>query len=144
VTSRSPSTSAPTTPPPRPDLSALRDLAPSAGILLDFDGSLAEIVARPELATPVAGAREALATLVDLYRIVAIVTGRRSEEITPMLDAPGVRLLGVYGLEDVEHEPVSAALIGRVRAAAAPVPAPEDKRAAVAHRGRPTTVTRQI
>jgi trehalose 6-phosphate phosphatase len=109
-------------------------LAPDAGVLLDFDGSLAEIVARPELAEPVPGAREALASLVERYRVVAVVTGRRSEEIDRMLDAPGVRLLGVYGLEDAEHTPVSPSLLERTRAAAAVVPVAwvEDKGATVA------------
>jgi len=65
---------------------------------------------------------------------VAIVTGRRSEEIAGMLDAPGVRLLGVYGLEGVKHERVPDSLVERVRAAAAVVPAAwvENKGAAVA------------
>lgn len=51
-----------------------------------------------------------------------------------MLDAPGVRLLGVYGLQDVEHDPATAAFIDRVRAASAIVPAAwvEDKGAVVA------------
>lgn len=51
-----------------------------------------------------------------------------------MLDAPGVRLLGVYGLEDVKHERVPDSLVERVRAAAAVVPAAwvENKGAAVA------------
>lgn len=51
-----------------------------------------------------------------------------------MLDAPGVRLLGVYGLEDADHERVSGAFLERVRSAAAVVPVAwvEDKGAAVA------------
>lgn len=80
------------------------------------------------------GAREVLGTLVERYRVVAIVTGRRSEEIAAMLDVPGVRLLGVYGLEDGEHERVSEALLERVRSAARVVPVAwvEDKGAAAA------------
>ncbi|HEX5950988.1 MAG TPA: trehalose-phosphatase, partial [Actinomycetota bacterium] len=66
--------------------------------------------------------------------VVAIVSGRRSEEIAGMLDAPGVRLLGVYGLEEEAHAPTPAAFIDRVRAASAVVPAAwvEDKGTAVA------------
>jgi trehalose 6-phosphate phosphatase len=66
--------------------------------------------------------------------VVAIVTGRRAEEIAGMLDAPGVRLLGVYGLEDAEHEPATTDFVERVRAASAVVPAAwvEDKGASVA------------
>lgn len=112
----------------------LRRLAPSAGILLDFDGSLAEIVARPDLARPVGGAREVLAALVGRYRVVAVVTGRRSGEIAPMLAAPGVRLLGVYGLENAEHDRLPASLVERAREAASIVPIAwvEDKGATLA------------
>lgn len=70
-------------------------------MLLDFDGSLSEIVAHPELARPVEGARQALAALVPRYRVVAIVTGRRSDEVAPLVGVPGVRLLGLYGLDGV-------------------------------------------
>lgn len=51
-----------------------------------------------------------------------------------MLAAPGVRLLGVYGLEDADHVPVTEALLHRARAAAAIVPVAwvEDKGATVA------------
>lgn len=77
----------------------LRGLAAEAGIFLDFDGSLAEIVPHPELAEPVRGAVEALAGLVRRYRVVAIVTGRRAGELEPRLPVPGLRVLGVYGLE---------------------------------------------
>ena len=75
-----------------------------------------------------------LAALVQRYRVVAVVTGRRSEEIAGMLAAPGVRLLGVYGLEDVDHERVSGTLLDRARAAATVVPVAwvEDKGATVA------------
>jgi trehalose 6-phosphate phosphatase len=103
-------------------------------VLLDFDGSLAEIVARPELAAPVEGAREALGALARRYRVVAVVTGRRSEEVSGLLDVPGVRLLGVYGLEGETHPSVTPSLLERIRVAATVVPAAwaEDKGATVA------------
>lgn len=77
----------------------LRRLAPEAGIFLDFDGSLSEIVPRPELAEPVSGAVEVLFGLVRRYRVVAVVTGRRAAELERRLPVPGLRVLGVYGLE---------------------------------------------
>ncbi len=80
-------------------MEGLRGLAAEAGIFLDFDGSLAEIVPRPELAEPVPGAVGVLAQLVRRYRVVAIVTGRRARELEPRLPVPGLRVLGVYGLE---------------------------------------------
>ncbi len=70
---------------------------------------MAEIVPHPELARAVPGAVEALAALVPLYRVVAIVTGRRSEELEARLRVPGLRVLGVYGLEGHRAElPVAA------------------------------------
>ena len=78
--------------PRRPDLEALRERAPPAGILLDFDGSLSEIVARPELAAPVDGAREVLAALVGAlpprrhrHRTALRGGGRAPERAAPSL-----------------------------------------------------------
>ncbi len=52
---------------------------------------------------------EALDALVGRYRVVAIVTGRRSEELETRLRVPGLRVLGVYGLEGHRAElPVAA------------------------------------
>ena len=78
---------------------ALRERAARAGILLDFDGSLAPIVARPELAAPAPGVREALTAVVDLYAVVAVVTGRRAEEVADLLSVRGLRYEGLYGLQ---------------------------------------------
>jgi trehalose 6-phosphate phosphatase len=88
--------------------------------VLDFDGTLAEIVARPERARPVDGARDALVELVERYRTVAIVTGRRSEEVAALLDVPHVTYVGLYGLEDGANELVTA-VVPRVQAATAEV-----------------------
>jgi trehalose 6-phosphate phosphatase len=76
--------------------------------VLDFDGTLAEIVARPEHARPVDGARDALLELAGRYRTVAIVTGRRPEEVAALLDVPHVTYVGLYGLEDGANELVTA------------------------------------
>jgi trehalose 6-phosphate phosphatase len=94
-------------------LQRLARLADRAGIVLDFDGSLAEIVPHPELAEPVPGAVEALAELVRRFRVVAVVTGRRADELERRLPVPGLRVLGVYGLEggsvDLPIEPARTA-----------------------------------
>jgi trehalose 6-phosphate phosphatase len=68
-------------------------------VLLDFDGSLSAIVDRPELAVAAPGATEALAALVERYRVVAIVSGRRSEELATFLDVDGLTFFGLYGME---------------------------------------------
>jgi trehalose 6-phosphate phosphatase len=111
-------------------VAGLRDLAAEAGVFLDFDGSLAEIVPRPELAEPVPGAVEVLARLVRRYRVVAVVTGRRAVELEGRLPVPGLRILGVYGLEGA-----SADLpLARARSAVRVVPEAwvEDKGATLA------------
>src|SRR6185503_7109099 len=131
---RSRSSSGTTTPPSRrADLGALRQQADVAGVVLDFDGTLAEIVARPEHARPVDGARDALVELAGRYRTVAIVTGRRSEEVVALLDVPHVTYVGLYGLEDDANELVTA-IVPAVETATAGIPEAwvEDKGVSVA------------
>jgi trehalose 6-phosphate phosphatase len=101
-------------------IAPLRERADRAGILLDFDGSLSPIVDRPGEAAPVEGAREALAALVDRYRLVAIVSGRPSAELIARIDVPGLTYEGLYGLEDAAPE-LTHAIRPRVDAAAAVV-----------------------
>ena len=131
---RSRSISAPTTPrASTTDLGAFRARAGSGGIILDFDGTLSEIVARPELACPVDGARDALDALAARYRLVAILTGRRSEEVARLVDVPHLRYVGLYGMEDEAPELVMA-IVPLVESVAAEVPEAlvEDKGASIA------------
>ncbi len=102
-------------------------------MLLDFDGTLSPIVARPELAAPAPGAREALTSLIGRYAVVAVVTGRRAEEVAGLLSVPGLRYEGLYGLERSAPELVFA-LLPQVERAAATVPEAwvEDKGVSVA------------
>ena len=76
----------------------------AAGILLDFDGSLSEIVPTPEEAQLVSGAREVLADLAIRYRLVAVISGRRTEDLVPRIDVGGIAYEGLYGLEVEESE----------------------------------------
>jgi trehalose 6-phosphate phosphatase len=99
--------------------------------VLDFDGTLSEIVARPEHARPVDGAREVLIELAGRFRTVAIVTGRRSEEVAALLDAPHVTYVGLYGLEDDANELVTA-IVPLVATAEIPEAWVEDKGVSVA------------
>jgi trehalose 6-phosphate phosphatase len=112
---------------------AFRERSDRAGLLLDFDGTLAPIVARPELAAPVPGAREVLAALVPRLAVVAVITGRRAEEVAELLSVPGVRYEGLYGLETSAPE-LLLALVPRVERAAEGVPEAwvEDKGASLA------------
>lgn len=68
---------------------------------LDFDGVLAEIVARPEDATPVAGVIEVMEDLVRMPSVrVAAVSGRRRDDLAERLAPPaGVMLVGEHGAD---------------------------------------------
>ncbi len=92
-------------------LDRLRSIRDRSGLFLDFDGSLADIVPRPELAAPVAGTMEVLEAAAVTFAEVGIVTGRRENEIRALLPVPGLRVFGVYGLEG---DP-AAATVGRHR-----------------------------
>lgn len=100
-------------------LDALRERASAGGVLLDFDGSLSAIVERPDLAFAVPGAVEALTELVARYRVVAIVSGRRSEELAAFLAVDGLRFFGLYGMEGAAPDIADAVTPPVERAAAA-------------------------
>jgi trehalose-phosphatase len=70
-----------------------------AAIFLDFDGVLAPIVDRPEDAVPPPETRAELARLVGRYALVAVVSGRTSEDVRTRLGVDGVVYVGSHGLE---------------------------------------------
>ena len=84
-------------------------------MLLDFDGTLSEIVARPELARPAPGATTVVTALTRAFDLVAVVSGRPSEEVERLLAADGVRYEGCYGLESAS---ATEEVLRQVRAAA--------------------------
>ena len=92
-----------------------------AGVLLDFDGTLSPIVAKPELARIRDGARDAIVRLVGRYAVVAIVSGRTGDQLRALVDIDGVRLAALYGLAE-EAPPLPDALLAGVREIAAGVP----------------------
>ena len=61
-------------------LARLREAPERAGILLDVDGVLAPIVARPEDALVPGETRAVLERLRDRYGVVACVSGRTSDD----------------------------------------------------------------
>jgi trehalose 6-phosphate phosphatase len=67
------------------------------------------------------GAREVLGDLAGRYRLVAVVTGRRSEEAAALVGVPHLRYLGLYGMEEDAPELVTA-LVSTAESAAAVVP----------------------
>ena len=79
-------------------------LADPSGLLvaLDFDGTLAPLVADPALARPAAGVVEVLTALGSAVGTLAVITGRPAAvavELGGLADVPGLVVLGHYGLQ---------------------------------------------
>jgi trehalose 6-phosphate phosphatase len=72
-------------------------------VMVDFDGTLAPIVADPSSARAVPGAAQTLASLAGSFGSVAVVSGRPGDFLARRLRTAGsaVRLFGLYGLEEV-------------------------------------------
>jgi trehalose-phosphatase len=70
-----------------------------AGLFLDFDGVLAPIVERPEDAVAPPETRAELERLVGRYALVAVVSGRASEDVRARVGVEGVICVGSHGLE---------------------------------------------
>jgi trehalose 6-phosphate phosphatase len=86
----------------RAGLTALLEQPARALIGLDFDGTLAPIVADPAAARADPAATAVLARLSKLAGTVAIITGRpaaEAAEFAALRAAPGVIVLGHYGAE---------------------------------------------
>ena len=69
-----------------------------AGVFLDYDGTLSEIVEHADQARPVEGVAELLVELAKRFRLVAIVSGRATPELVEWL-GPGVEIWGVHGAQ---------------------------------------------
>jgi trehalose 6-phosphate phosphatase len=83
-------------------LEALRARLDGALLVLDFDGTLAPIVARPSDARPAPGAIEALVALAPRVRRIAVVTGRPAPVVVALgglAVVPGLVVYGHYGLQ---------------------------------------------
>jgi trehalose 6-phosphate phosphatase len=102
-------------------LASFRRSEGRAGVLLDFDGTLSPIVAKPELARIRDGARDAIARLVGRYAVVAIVSGRTGDQLRELVGVDGVRLAALYGLAE-QASPLPAEVFDAVMRAAASVP----------------------
>jgi trehalose 6-phosphate phosphatase len=85
-----------------PKLGAIAADPSRAAILLDFDGTLAPIVSRPEEAGIVIGGREVLASLAKRYLVVAVISGRPKDSLVWLVGVDGVRYEGLYGLAAVD------------------------------------------
>lgn len=90
------------------DLVAFTSAPRDAGIITDFDGTLAPIMLDPSRAVAVEGAVEVLHALADRYGRVAVVSGRPVEFLGERLrvagrDDIGIVVSGLYGLERMER-----------------------------------------
>lgn len=81
-------------------LSLLRRSPPDSAIFLDFDGTLAPIVAAADAARPLPGVPELLTDLTTTFAVVAIVSGRPLGFLREHLPA-AVEVHGLYGLQSV-------------------------------------------
>lgn len=70
------------------------------GIFCDFDGSLAHVVEDPSRASAVRGATDVLNALAKHFKVVAVVSGRPVAFLSSQLGTKGVRLVGLYGIEE--------------------------------------------
>jgi trehalose 6-phosphate phosphatase len=68
-------------------------------VLLDVDGTLAPIVARPELARVPEETRSELRRLVGRYALVGCVSGRTGADAYRLVGVDGIFYVGVHGLE---------------------------------------------
>jgi trehalose 6-phosphate phosphatase len=86
-----------------PDVDAtvalLSDRPRETAILVDYDGSLAPIVDRPQDAVPLPGAVDMLRALVERVGFVGVVSGRPLYFLVEALPVPGLAYTGLYGLE---------------------------------------------
>jgi trehalose 6-phosphate phosphatase len=98
---------------------AIAARAPLAGVFLDLDGTLAPIVARPELSRVLPEIPSVLARLVGGLEVVAVVSGRRSHQVRELLDVEGVEIVGTHGLEDLR--PMAEEILDEIRAVAVAV-----------------------
>jgi trehalose 6-phosphate phosphatase len=82
---------------------AARALVARAGevaLCLDFDGTLSPVVDDPEAARPLHGVVELLDPLARRFAAVAIISGRPAPYLAEHVAVPGVRYLGLYGLQE--------------------------------------------
>lgn len=66
---------------------------------MDLDGTLAPIVARPQDAAVIDGAREALIALRDRMGLVGFISGRGLEDLRRIVGIPGCTYVGNHGFE---------------------------------------------
>jgi trehalose 6-phosphate phosphatase len=80
-------------------LAPLREAPERSALIFDVDGTLAPIVARPELAEVPLATKAELERLAGRYLLVAFVSGRRGGDARLLVGLEGRRYVGNHGLE---------------------------------------------
>jgi trehalose 6-phosphate phosphatase len=77
----------------------LREAPEQSALVLDVDGTLAPIVARPELAVVPEATKAELRRLTKRYLLVACLSGRAGEDARELVGVEGIEVVGNHGLE---------------------------------------------
>ena len=95
----------------------VRAVAESArpGVILDFDGTISEIVPSPELAILHPRISETLAVVVDKYDVVAVLSGRAVRDVASKVAVRDITYVGNHGAESIVN--------GQLRVLSASAPA---------------------
>lgn len=80
----------------------------AAGLFCDLDGTLAPIVPDPTTTRLEPEARDLLGRLASRLGVVAVISGRPAAFLRERAAAPGVLLLGLYGLETATDSEIVA------------------------------------
>src|ERR687888_1142416 len=80
-----------------------------SAVIVDFDGTLAPIVADPPAAAPLPEAAAILGRLARRFGRVAVVSGRPVEFLRTRLPVDGLALFGQYGIERFDGTQVTTA-----------------------------------
>jgi trehalose 6-phosphate phosphatase len=111
--------------PVRDLLAPLAERPRESALVLDVDGTLAPIVARPELASVPEATKVELRRLAARYLLVACISGRAGADARRLVNVDGVVYVGNHGLE---LDPGAARLAERIAAFRQAVAVPvEDK-----------------
>jgi trehalose 6-phosphate phosphatase len=86
-------------------------------LVSDFDGTLAEIVPEPTMATPLPDSLEALRRLASALRKVVILSSRTNTELNGLISVPGALVIGDSGLPPPTGEELQALRVFNAEAA---------------------------
>ncbi|MGH3051451.1 MAG: trehalose-phosphatase, partial [Gaiellaceae bacterium] len=105
--------------PVRDLLAPLAQRPEESALLFDVDGTLAPIVARPELASVPEATKAELRRLAARYLLVACISGRAGADARRLVNVDGAVYVGNHGLELDPHATRLAARIAAFREAVA-------------------------